>query len=114
MITGRKGFAMIRKFRWGLCLTALVSCAAIVQAQEVPPVPDPAYALPSQPQMPAYDPSYFGMAPSPWQYSYGGLDPESLPAEIAEVISPTPSPRPYGPTPVANVRFLMDQLGLAN
>lgn len=105
---------MIQKLRWGLCLTVLVSGAAVVQAQEVSPAPDPAYALPMQPQTPAYDPNYFSTAPSPWQYSSGGLDPESLPAEIAEVVSPTPSPRPYGPTPVANVRFLMDQLGLAN
>lgn len=43
-----------------------------------------------------------------------GLEPASLPAEMAEDILTAPSaPRP-GPTPVADVRFLMDRLGAAN
>ncbi|MDG3002837.1 outer membrane beta-barrel protein [Paludisphaera mucosa] len=43
----------------------------------------------------------------------GGLEAESLPAEQAEDLAPgMDSIRTLGPTPVADVRFLMDQLGL--
>lgn len=49
---------------------------------------------------------------SAWRSTYG-LQPESLPAEIAEdVWQDRPAPG-MGPTPVLDVRFLMDNLGLA-
>ena len=42
-----------------------------------------------------------------------GLEPESLPGELAEDIARPSGPR-LGPTPVMDVRFLMDQMGFAN
>lgn len=41
-----------------------------------------------------------------------GLEAESLPAEIAEDISQAPAAPRLGPTPVADVQFLMENLGL--
>ncbi len=43
-----------------------------------------------------------------------GLEPESLPGELAEDIRQTRSAINLGPTPVADVQFLMDRLGLAD
>jgi hypothetical protein len=43
-----------------------------------------------------------------------GLEPESLPAELAEDDVQAPSAPRLGPTPVADVGFLMNNLGLGN
>lgn len=95
----------------GAVVTALLLGAAVVQAQESPESPflTQQEALPFDSDTGTY--SDFPNMPSSYA---AGLDPKSLPAEIAEGISATPSISPtLGPTPVADVRFLMDQLGLA-
>ena len=43
-----------------------------------------------------------------------GLEAESLPRELAEDIYQAPAAPRLGPTPVSDVRFLMDNLGLRN
>ena len=43
-----------------------------------------------------------------------GLEAESLPGELIEDISGADVAPRLGPTPVADVRFLMDTLGMAN
>ncbi len=54
-------------------------------------------------------------APGPPQRPPGsGLQPESLPAELAEDISQVPTVPNLGPYPVSDVRFLMDTLGFKN
>jgi hypothetical protein len=54
-------------------------------------------------------------APVAMGYAGGrGLEPESLPAELAEDFPIGPDEFRFGPTPVSEVRILMDQLGFGN
>lgn len=78
-------------------------------------------ANPAQPAFPTLPPTTMPGAtaetpatptdPGPAESSTG-LEPESLPAEISENISQTPSGFRLGATPVSEVDFLMDVLGL--
>jgi hypothetical protein len=88
---------MSRFRRWGGGL--LISFASVAQAQQpVPPTnPSPAPIVEAQPEQPRNS----------------GLDSHSLPAEINEVITTGTILNRRGPTPVSDVRFLMDDLGLA-
>lgn len=53
-------------------------------------------------------------AESPAAHNATGLEAESLPSELAEDIDQAPIGRPFGPTPVSDVRFLMERLGIEN
>lgn len=95
--------------RWNCILAAsfaVFTLASSAGAQEMPRQPQPE---PPPPRMAAPDglPTTTGSA---------GLEAESLPRELAEdIYQPTaPSAPSLGPTPVSNVRFLMDNLGLGN
>ena len=58
-----------------------------------------------------------GVPNAPPTRARSGLEAESLPSEIAEDFAPGPegpAPPRIGPTPVPDVRFLMDNLGLEN
>ncbi len=86
----------------------VVMCASTaVQAQEADEslsYVDPSFAYPQ-----GYDSNITSSYFSPGR----GLSPESLPAEIAEAFSPGPPAYDgLGPTPVANVGILMNELGL--
>ncbi|SIO65832.1 Putative beta-barrel porin-2, OmpL-like. bbp2 [Singulisphaera sp. GP187] len=52
--------------------------------------------------------------PPPQRPAGSGLQPESLPAELAEDVSQVPVVPSLGSTPVSDVRFLMDTLGVKN
>ena len=55
------------------------------------------------------------VAPGPQPSSAGyGLEAESLPGELTEDISDASAALRLGPTPVSQVRFLMDNLGVGN
>jgi hypothetical protein len=92
---------------------AILLTAAVAQAQQ-PPLqpPDVPTPVPVQTQEPLNIPTTPAPTP-PTSRSYG-LEAESLPREIAEDIRrPTPpEPRRWGPTPVDEVGFLMEDLGL--
>ena len=85
---------MIRRRSIGAGLAALFACA-VASAQEAPPGPAD-----------AVDP-----APAP-AYSASGLESHSLPGETSEDIPQADPSTRLGPTPVADVRFLMEQLRL--
>lgn len=90
-------------------IVASMLLGTMVQAQEIPDYSPLTFESLPLDSVRTFDNDF----PGP-QYSAGsGLDSHSLPAEIAEILSPTATPG-LGPTPVADVRFLMDQLGLAN
>lgn len=72
---------------------AWVIIAAAARGQELPPLPGEAPALP------------FSAVGS-------GLEPESLPAELAEDVAGATDAFRLGPTPVSEVNFLMDYLRL--
>ena len=106
-----------------LCATFMTASPAF--AQEIPP-PQPFAAQPRQATPPPPDdgaaqpPSnYFQPetvpAEAPPTTNPGtGLEPESLPGELAEDIFQATDAIQLGPTAVSNVRFLMDGLGLDN
>ena len=105
---------MTRKSPLADGLALMLSVVLAAQAQAVEPTladsPVPAVAEASEPI--ADDAEYAPYATASWQPSYG-LEAESLPAEIAEDIwQDRPAPG-LGPTPILDVRFLMDNLGLA-
>lgn len=87
--------------RFSGCLALLVG-GAVAQAQE------PAAPIPPADPLPTTTIPYFE-APR-----RSGLETESLPSETAEDLQRPPGWQPHlGPTPVTDVRFLMDNLGLA-
>jgi Putative beta-barrel porin-2, OmpL-like. bbp2 len=125
-------------------LAALLIGAVAANAQQIPPprpfVPQPTPPLPrpgeglpqpapTEPQpgeeipqpgpeatQPVEEIPPLGTAapgPSPTSAGYG-LEAESLPGELTEDISQASSNLRLGPTPVSNVNFLMDFLGLSN
>ena len=97
--------------RWKSILAAGFAAFLAVPAafaQDLPPLPQPETAPASPPVVDADEPTT--------TTGSSGLEAESLPREISEdIYQPTPpaSPR-YGPTPVSDVRFLMDNLGAEN
>lgn len=96
-------------FRSGYAFAAVFCGAVAIQAQEEFP-PPPLLASPDF----QYTPGAYDGAGSQMFRRNSGLNPESLPGELEEVLSSAPSTaREFGPTPVADVRFLMDDLGLA-
>jgi len=82
-------------------------------AQPVQEVPQPAQEVtqPAEenPQQPGTDPD--GRQPASAGY---GLEAESLPGELSEDISGASGSLRLGPTPVSDVRFLMDTLGVGS
>lgn len=62
----------------------------------------------------AYDGTITDRSPTSYQDAAYGLEVDSLPAQISETIAGTRAATAWGPTPVANVRFLMDNLGFQN
>src|SRR5262249_9612961 len=85
---------------------------AAVQAQGVPqPGPNGPTPVPTEVLPPTVTPEP-SVPPEPSRRA-GGLEGESLPAELAEdVAAAAPAAPKLGPTPVADVRFLMETLGL--
>ncbi|WZO97401.1 outer membrane beta-barrel protein [Isosphaeraceae bacterium EP7] len=77
------------------CVPAALLMSTVVAAQDIPV--DPAEAT----------------GPPPANYA-SGLQAESLPGELSEDIDGALPGTPLGPTPVADVRFLMDNLGFKN
>jgi hypothetical protein len=97
---------MLRNYRFGGGLAALLGGAVAAQAQGVPQ-PVPSAPIPViQAQAPAAGPE--AAAPSA---AAPALEPESRPGERAEEAPAAPK---LGPTPVEDVKFLMDGLGLKN
>jgi hypothetical protein len=108
---------------------ALFISATTVEAQEsnqpapsAPPPPPAMISVPPPPAMISVPPppvmisAPMTVAPQPPQdpgpaEASTGLEPESLPGEISESIQ-APSGFRFGPTPVSEVNFLMDYLGL--
>jgi hypothetical protein len=78
--------------------------ASTVSAEEA--VPD--FVLPAS----LYEPNTSTAAVAPYYSLSYGLNPESLPAELAESYAGSPAPSGLGPTPVSDVGFLMHDLGL--
>jgi Putative beta-barrel porin-2, OmpL-like. bbp2 len=112
----------------GLAVLLVASVAA--DAQEVPPprpaipqprafVTQPAPEIPQPPQevpQPVQEIPQIGtdaLAPSPSNAGYG-LEAESLPGELTEDIAGATNALRLGPTPVSEVRFLMDTLGVGS
>jgi len=106
------GIAMFQGLRSSHLLAPILLGAVVAQAQELPPstfldVPD---ALNTQV---AGQPLFEEFA-SPAMLGFGPPA-ESLQAEIAEdIIETSQYSRRFGPTPVDDVRFLMDDVGLAD
>jgi hypothetical protein len=121
---------------WGT-LAVLLASATIARAQQIPPprpfVPQTAPPLPepalpgsgpgddvSQPAQDVPQPAPgvaqpVAPAPAPPLLNPGaGLEAESLPGELLEDVSGADVGPRLGPTPVADVRFLMDNLGVGN
>jgi hypothetical protein len=120
----------------GVLATMLVG-AVVADAQEIPPprpfVPQPTPPLP-QPTVPMTQPAAeipqpgqelpppaeeipqpVAGAPVPPPLNAGsGLEAESLPGELVEDISGAVAAPRLGPTPITNVRILMDYLGVAD
>lgn len=119
------------------CLTLVLIGAGESLAQPIPPprpfVVSPAPPAP-QPGLPIADPAQGSPPPAevaaepadvpaqpatpgnvPTQSNAGsGLEAESLPGELTEDISGATGALRFGPTPVSEVRILMDMLGVAN
>lgn len=117
----------MRKKSWRTITLAVLSHGLVVSAltaQEmaVPPVPGtviPGTTVPGTviPGLAAPEPAFPGPEmPVDRPYAGGyGLEPESLPAEIAEeLIEGASREFRFGPTPVSEVRILMDRLGFGN
>ena len=90
------------QIRFGQGLVVFLMAAVTAQAQEYLP---PGMEAPGPPGQPAGTPA---------RPPGSGLQAESLPGELAEDIAPAPAEASLGPTPVSDVRFLMDTLGLKN
>lgn len=98
---------MHRKFLFAAGLTALALFATAADAQEAAPAAmdeNPAFMAPTAP----------AVAESPAATAVSGLEPESLPGELAEDVNQGTSGFRFGATPVSDVRFLMDGLGFKN
>ena len=93
--------------RIGGGLAALLVGAVAADAQEVP---QPAQVIP-QPVQEIPQPGAVAPGPPPPRASTG-LEAESLPGELTEDIYQAPDDFRLGPTPVSDVNFLMDNLGL--
>lgn len=130
------------KYRFGAGLATLLAGAVGASAQGIPQRAvnypgnaPPVYQIQGMPQAPlnapnyAPAPTYVGTTPSfpavdatptgtdqQPQARRSGLEPESLPGELAEdIASAAPSATPqFGATPITEVRILMDKLGLAD
>ena len=88
-------------------LASLLVGVSAAQSQEAgQPSPLPIPGVPSEPVI------VVPASAEPQQTRFG-LEAESLPSEIAEDIFKPPSAPRLGPTPVSDVRFLMDNVGLA-
>ena len=102
--------------RLGGTLAALLLGALAAHTQEISPYrPYTPADAGDQVPLPGADP-FSPVAPQPRR---SGLLAESLPGEVAQEVArppgaPAPAPPSLGPTPVTEVRFLMDTLGLAN
>lgn len=98
-------------------LASLLALGPVAPAQEAPQ-PPPGIAAPPgmNPPAMAAPPGTVppGVDAPPATRAASGLENESLPSEIAEDISPAPTPRRFGPTSVHDVRFLMDNLGFGD
>jgi len=120
-------------------LAALFAGAVAVDAQEMPqprpPIPQPRPFVPQQPVQEGAQPAQEAPPPAqeatqpgqenpqqpgtdadgrqPASAGYG-LEAESLPGELAEDISAATDSIRFGPTPVSQVRFLMDTLGVGS
>jgi len=98
--------------RFGGAIGVVLLGALLAQAQELPPVgPNGSVPVPVEGQLPL-----FGQVSSDFTAptsASSGLEPESLPGELAEDIASSGRAPKLGPTPVSDVRFLMDDLGLA-
>jgi Putative beta-barrel porin-2, OmpL-like. bbp2 len=106
-------------YLFGRILAALLVMTLVAEAQEIPsarPVtPQPPAAAPNAPPpilTPGQPQESDAPPPPPVNLGYG-LEAESLPGELSEDIRQPAVPR-LGPTPVSDVRFLMDNLGLQN
>ena len=100
-------------FRIGGGLAAVLLGVAAVQGQEIPYAGANAHLpVPAEVFSPVVGQGAPDLA-APSRPS-SGLEAESLPGELAEdMASPSPAGPKLGPTPVSDVRFLMDNLGLA-
>jgi hypothetical protein len=93
---------------------------SVAGAQEIPPpLPvgpstPPSTAAPVVEEIPPSPPTADAASTTTNAAAGPGLEAESLPGELAEDIYQGPNPSRLGPTPVANVRFLMDKVGLDN
>jgi len=111
-------------------LAAVLVGAVVAGAQEIPQprpvipqprpfVPQPAQEIPqpapetTQPGPETTQPGPVAPGPQPSSAGYG-LEAESLPGELTEDISDASAALRLGPTPVSQVRFLMDNLGVGN
>ena len=131
---------MKRDWLFGGVMLALLAGIVEVNAQEIPqprpviPQPrqfipqaspevpqeiaQPASEVPQEPpqvaQVPSPPPTYAPDTTTPTPTAGSGLEAESLPGELVEDIFQATGGLRYGPTPVSEVRFLMDNLGLSN
>jgi hypothetical protein len=95
------------------CIAGLLVLASAASAQVLPPPPlQPAPATPTKTE--SVPPAGNADVAPPPVTPRTGLEAESLPGEIAEEITPGRTQPGLGPTPVSDVRFLMDALGLAH
>jgi len=81
-------------------------------AQPVQEIPQPVQEVP-QPVQDFQQPAIEAPGPSPASAGYG-LEAESLPGELVEDIGTATDALRLGPTPVSEVRFLMDTLGVGS
>ncbi len=128
------------KWLFGGAMLALLAGTVEVDAQEIPQsrpvipqprqfIPQPSPELPQEAPQPATEVpqeapqpaqvaspplTYAPAIPAPAPNAGSGLEAESLPGELVEDIFQATGGLRYGPTPVSNVRFLMDDLGLGN
>jgi hypothetical protein len=127
---------MTWKSTLGVVLAAIIVGAPAADAQQIPPprpfvpapgppLPDPGLAAPAEPapdvSQPASEalqpvqeiPQAFTVTPGQDPLKAGsGLEAESLPGEMTEDIAGASRATRLGPTPVSDVRFLMDNLGI--
>jgi hypothetical protein len=96
---------MMAMLRASFGMLLLCATLTLAQTQTAPPTQTPA---PDPTPLPAEQPAQPAQPRS-------GYEAESLPAELAEdIATPLGDPPALGPTPILNVRILMDDLGLAN
>jgi hypothetical protein len=102
--------SIMGRFSFLMAMGLATALTAATHAQE----PSLATMAGTPPEGAAEAPAATAIGP-PRNPADGGLEAESLPAEQAEDFPPgIDSLRRLGPTPVSDVRFLMDQLGLQN